>query len=378
MFRDAERRLRPLAKEGEVAEAVVRACKLLKAFQYEGELLYLRDLVLRTGLSKTTAFRLAQSLVKGGLLERSGKSAYRSHIKPLASHGFHFGFAAQTTDSEFSREVADSVQRAADREQIPLITVNNRYSPTSALRNAELLISERVNLVLEFQTYEHVAAIISSKFLEANIPVIAIEVPHPGATYFGANNYQAGLIGGRALGLWARKHWDGQVEEVLQMELPLAGPLPQLRITGMMAGLIEAVPGLKRTPVVRLDGKGVFERSLDVARRYLRRTPARRTLVMGVNDPSALGALRAFEEAGRSQLCAVMGQNAIKEAREELRRPGTSLIGSVAYFPERYGEELIPLALSILQKKPVPSAVFVNHQLVTPKNVGLLYPVQTN
>jgi ribose transport system substrate-binding protein len=367
-----------LAKDGEVAEAVVRACKLLKAFQHEGELLYLRDLVERTGLSKTTAFRLAQSLVKGGLLERSGKSAYRSHIKPLASHGFHFGFAAQTTDSEFSREVADSVQRAADREQIPLITVNNRYSPTSALRNAELLIRERVNLVLEFQTYEHVAAVISSKFLEANIPVIAIEVPHPGATYFGANNYQAGLIGGRALGLWAKKNWGGQVEEILQMELPLAGPLPQLRITGMMAGLGEVLPSAKRTPIARLDGKGVFERSLDVARRYLRRARQKRTLVMAVNDPSALGALRAFEEAGRSQLCAVMGQNAIKDAREELRRPGTRLIGSVAYFPERYGEELIPLALSILQKKPVPSAVFVNHQLVTPKNVNLLYPVQTN
>jgi len=72
-----------------------------------------------------------------------------------------------------------------------------------------------------------------------------------------------------------------------------------------------------------------------------------------------------------------MGQNAIRAAREELRRPGTRLIGSVAYFPERYGEELIPLALAILQKNPVPSSVFVKHELITPKNVGLIYPVQT-
>jgi len=41
----------------------------------------------------------------------------------------------------------------------------------------------------------------------------------------------------------------------------------------------------------------------------------------------------------------------------------------VAYFPESYGEELIPLALAILQKKQVPSSVFVKHQLITPKNV---------
>ena len=56
---------------------------------------------------------------------------------------------------------------------------------------------EKVDLVIEFQTDEHVAPIVAAKYREANIPLIAIEVPHPGATYFGANNYEAGLIGGR-------------------------------------------------------------------------------------------------------------------------------------------------------------------------------------
>ncbi len=367
-----------MKKESGVAEAVVRACKILKAFRHEGENLALRDLVARTDLSKTTAHRLAQSLVQGGLLERVNRNAYRSLFKPLAGPGFRLGFASQTTDSEFARAVNASVERAADREQVALVTVDNRYSPTRALRNADLLIEERVDLVLEFQVYEQVAPIISTKFIEANIPVVAIDIPHPGATYFGANNYQAGLIGGRALGRWAKENWAGKVEEILQVELPLAGPLPQLRITGMLAGLGEVLPGIKRVPASRLDGKGIFEKSLEAGRRYLRRTRPKRTLVLAVNDPSALGVLRAFEEAGRSHLCAVMGQNAVREAIEELRRPGTRLVGSVAYFPERYGDELLPLALSILQKKPVPSAVFVEHQLVTPANVQLIYPVQTD
>ena len=367
-----------MEKEPAFAEAVVRACALLKAFRHEGELLGLRDLVSRTGLSKTTTHRLAQSLVRGGLLERAGQNAYRSLVRPLGGPGFRLGFAAQTTDSEFSREVSASVQRAADREQIPLVTVDNRYSPTQALRNADLLVRERVDLVLEFQAFEQVAPVISSKFIEASIPVIAIDIPHPGATYFGANNYQAGLIGGRALGRWAKANWGGQVDEILQVELPLAGPLPQLRITGMLAGLGEVLHGVNKTPTARLDGKGIFEKSLEVGRRYLRRTRPKRTLVVAVNDPSALGVLRAFEEAGRGHLCAVMGQNAVKSVLEELRRPGTQLVGSVAYFPERYGDELIALARAILQKKHAPSAVFVEHQLVTPKNVGLIYPAETN
>jgi len=311
------------------------------------------------------------------MIERVEKATYRSRVQPLPTTTFKLGFAAQTTDSEFSRDVNDSVHRIAAKEHIELIAVNNRYSAKTALHNADLLIKERVNLVLEFQTYEHVAPIISSKFLEANIPVIAIEIPHPGAIFFGADNYRAGTIGGRALGRWAKENWNGNVESLLLLELPIAGPLPQLRITGTVAGLGQVLPGVETRSVVHLDGKGEFEHSLDAVRKYLRRTPPKRTLVAAVNDPMALGALRAFEEAGRSHLCAVMGQNAIRAAREELRRSGTRLIGSVAYFPERYGEELIPIAIAILQKKPVPSSVFVKHELITPKNVGLVYPLQT-
>jgi ribose transport system substrate-binding protein len=70
-----------------------------------------------------------------------------------------------------------------------------------------------------------------------------------------------------------------------------------------------------------------------------------------------------------------MGQNALQAARAELRRPGTRLVGSVAYFPERYGEELIPLALNILRQRPAPATVFAKHQLLTPRNVDLVYPL---
>ena len=97
-----------------------------------------------------------------------------------------------------------SLQRAAERENVELIIVDNRYQPKVALRNAEHLVRERVDLVIEFQTDEAIAPAIASKYLEAGIPLIAIDVPHPGATYFGANNYQAGLLAGRYLGHWAK------------------------------------------------------------------------------------------------------------------------------------------------------------------------------
>lgn len=362
-------------RDRNAAQAVLRACEVLKCFQREGEVLQLSEVVNRTALSRTTAFRLLASLVKGGMMERVGRGEYRSLIRTGFSQSIRLGFAAQT-NSEFSHEVSEGLKRAAAADgRIHLITVNNRYSAREALRNAEQLVRERVQLVLEFQTYQRVAPSIAARFLEARIPVVAIEIPHPGATYFGANNYEAGLIAGRALGRWAKKNWAEEAEQLILLELPIAGPLPGLRITGTVDGLRSELPYFDKLSTVRLDGEGDFEQILGVVRRFVSRSRARRTLVGAVNDMCALAALRGFEEAGFGEMCAVVGQNGTFEARSELRRKGTRLVGSVAYFPERYGEDLIRLAVNILAGKPVPAAVFVKHKLLTAQNVDLVYPL---
>jgi ribose transport system substrate-binding protein len=356
------------------SQTVLRACEVLKAFHHLGEELQLAEVINRTGLPKTTTFRLLRTLIHGGLIERANAGVYRNSFGPITARPFRIGFASQG-DTEFAREVTKSVETVASREHVQLVTLNNRYSAREALRNADLLIREHVDLVLEFQTYERVASVIASKFLAANTPVIAIEVPHPGATYFGADNYKAGLIGGKALGRWARDNWNSKVDQLVLFALPIAGSLLELRLVGMVDGLRTELPNILETPMARLNGSGTFEKVLNEMRQFLRRRGLRRTLVATVNDICAMAALRAFAEAGASQQCAVIGQNALREARAELRRPGSRLVGSVAYFPERYGEELIPLALNILQQKPVPSAIFVKHQLLTPRNVDLIYPL---
>ena len=181
------------------SQTVLRACEVLKAFRSLGEELSLTEVIERTHLPKTTVFRLLRTLIHGGLLERANSGVYRNRFGPVTARPFRIGFATQG-DSDFCRAVLQSVETAAAREHVHLITVNNRYSAREALRNVDILIQERVDLVLEYQTYERVAPAIASKFLEANTPVIAIEIPHPGCPYFGANNYRAGLIGGKALG----------------------------------------------------------------------------------------------------------------------------------------------------------------------------------
>jgi len=147
-----------------------------------------------------------------------------------------------------------------------------------------------------------------------------------------------------------------------------------MRLTGMLVGMKEVFLQLEQCEVTHLDGDGKFGESFEAMRRHLRYSKARRSLIGAINDPSALGALRAFQEAGRTDSCAIMGQNASPEGRAELREPATRLVGSVAYFPEKYGAQIVALALDILHRRAVPPAVFVKHQLVTPETVNHVYP----
>ena len=357
-----------------LVQSLVHASRILESFGTAGDVLRLRDVVERTGYGKGMCFRLLHTLHHCGFLEKVDGSRYRLAWENRRAKRHRIGYAGQGQDNSFPREVQTGLMAAAQKEQVELIVVDNRYQPRVALRNVEHLIRERVDLVIEFQTDEAVAPAIASRCLEANIPLIAIDIPHPGATYFGADNYQAGLLAGRHLGKWAKAQWGGQVDEVLLVELARAGSLVRARMSGVVAGIRRVLRAAERCAVVTLDGDGQFKASLERVRRHLRESKARHVLVGAANDPSALGAARAFQEAGRASTCAIVGQNAEPDARAELREPRTPLVASVGYFPESYGEGLIRLALDLLGRRPVPPAVFVHHHLVTADDVDHFYP----
>src|SRR5881398_111840 len=361
-------------RERYLVKSLVHSSQLLGAFHSPGEALPLKEICARCSLPKTMAFRLLYTLEKCGMIDKVGQNLYQSRVRPWKQRLYRLGYAAQGTDYQFSREVTESLRRAAAAEGIELICLDNRYSAKIAQRNADLLVREKVDLAIEFQTNEEVAPIVAAKYREAGIPMIAIDIPHPGATYYGANNYEAGLIGGRYLGRWVKEHWHSELDEIILLELPRAGNLPQMRLTGMLVGINLVLPTAKNCRVTHLNGDGDLGPSFEAVRRHLRNSNSRQVVVGAINDPSALGALRAFQEAGRTENCVVMGQNASPEGRAELRQPKTRFVGSVAYFPERYGENLIRVSLDILNQRPVPPAVFVEHKLVTPASVDHYYP----
>jgi hypothetical protein len=202
---------------------------VLDAFRETAKTLSLTQIASKTGLSAATVFRILYTLERHGLVTRVAERQYLLNIKLPKRRRYRIGYAGQSQEFSFARLVAEGITRAAEAAEIDLIVVDNRYSPKVAVRNADLLVGERVELAIEFQTDEHVAPVISAKFLEAHIPIVALEIPHPGATYYGANNYAAGLMAGRYLGRCVsrmavyRSFGLGDVFVNLQMQQDLAG-----------------------------------------------------------------------------------------------------------------------------------------------------------
>ena len=199
-------------------------------------------------------------------------------------------------------------------------------SPNLALHNAEIIAREKVDLAIELQTDTGIASRISECFRAKSIPARSrwiYPIHKPSTT--GANNSQAGVIAGRHLARWAEAHWQGNVDELLLLEEPKAGQVPNARIVGSVLGVIERMVWLAANQVKILRTNGHFESALALTRNYLRRTRSERIIVAAINDPCALGALQAFREADREEHCAIVGHNVSPDVYAEALEKGFAL-----------------------------------------------------
>jgi ribose transport system substrate-binding protein len=362
-------------KRGYTIQAVVRAAAIINAFQSTSEVLDLRVVASRVRLHKATTFRLLETLVETHLIERAGKQGYRCCVQPARTKRYRIGYGSQSSLLPFTATVSDSLVVAANAANVDLFVLSNGLSPRVALQNADIFVAEKVDLVVDSQINIGVAPQIALKLSEARIPFIALDIPHPGAIYFGADNYKAGRMAGRHLARWTAENWKNGAEQIILLGVDAAGPLLNARLTGVLDGINEVSTFAHNIPTHHYDTKGgQFEATLDIMRRHIRRRKPERAIIGAVNDSTALGALQAFREAGLERSCAIAGQDGSLAAREEMRRHSSRLICSVAYFPESYGERIIRLALDMLKSKPVAPAVFVQHELLTAQNVDKVYP----
>ena len=344
-----------------------KALDVLELLEQNHAPVALEDVYQKTNISKTSVYRILKTLVHRGYVAQSQDGLYRLVSRPKR---LRFGFASQSAEMPFSVAVSQSVAAAAAASGVELLMLDNRYDADMAVQNAEEFVAKRVDLVIEFQVEELVAPRVAHIFKKAEIPLIAIDVPHPNATYFGVDNFEVGYESGILLAQHALSKWRGKADWIVGVGFAEAGSFVQSRMTGAFEAIRERIGDLSASRFVLLDGRGMRQPSQLAMTNWLKsHKKGQRILVAVATDSSALGVLDAVRQTGCEQDFAIAGQDCIPEVLEEMRSGKGAIIGSVSHEAESYGPRLLQLGISLMRGYSVPPYNYVRHRVVTPESL---------
>lgn len=291
------------------------------------------------------------------------------------------GIASIFGTQPFCIEVEQDVMKQAKFagfDEGELIFLDNQYDAEIALKNAEIMLARTPDLFVEHQADIKVNNIIAAKFTEIGIPIIAVDVPVPGAPFVGVNNWQVATMGGKHMARLIQKRWGRweAVDMVVLLQNSAGGEVTMLRSEGFATALVEEFGEEAEEKIVRVDGGvGDAEHAKSTMKEVLQAHPkAKKIGVTSLNEETMAGAIAAIQSAGRwisgDILVITLGVDDLGKLQI---RKGLSDAG-IAFFPETYGEYLIPAACAILEGAPVPSHMYVENAIITKENIDEFYP----
>jgi ribose transport system substrate-binding protein len=278
------------------------------------------------------------------------------------------------------RDVREGFELAARRYPVEMVFYDNARDGRRALANAEDAAARRVGVYIQYFPDPDVNRRVAERLRAADIPILAVNYPVPGAPLYTADNVAAGRIAGEALGRFAADHWRGQsVVAALVGAVGDEAARVTERARGVREGLARVLPAIR---VTALDTGGNPAQVAPLLGRFLGAHPGAKLLVAAMDDASALAAKAALEAAGRARDAAIVGHGVDRSIhggmndRKELdpNNRGSIVLGSVAFYLDRYGEDVLPLALRLLRGEPVPPRTVTQHRLITHATIFREYP----
>src|SRR5665647_961754 len=289
--------------------------------------------------------------------EKLRASAVKNEAYPDAPAAGHtLAFTNIMGGIPFCESVWKNVQdqwALAGGDPASLYYADNQYDATIGLKNADIMLAKNPNVLINFQFDSKVNSIISIKFGQANIPIIAVDVPTPNAPFMGVNNFKVAYLAGEEAikGVEAMGGID-KIDNIILMQMPSAGEVVMLRSEGFYQAFVDKYGADVIDPkTVRADGgAGEAEQTNKAMTDVLATIPnAQNCVLTSVNAQTMSGILSAIQTAGRWDPAKwiVITQGADETANQQIV---DSLVrASIAYFPEKYGEYLVPASVALMK-----------------------------
>ena len=288
-----------------------------------------------------------------------------------------FAFAEGWAAIPFSVSINKGIYKIAGDLGISIIYCDQEFKPEKAVTCAEQLSQQKPDFAIVSNWQSGAAEAIMKIYDAAKIPVVNIDVWHPNGIFFGADNYISGEIGGKAAGEYAKGL--GKCGEVTLFDgvNPGEGDAAAQRMAGFNDGVQEICGAI---PADRIGSEvfdaGTTEQALTKMTDWLTAHPAATfILATSIDDARSAGISKAITQNARDGAAVGLGCDEIGVAATKEGEPAaTRFLGCVAYFPEKYPDYVISIGLDVLDGKPVPSEVHIEHKFLDHKSIASVYP----
>ena len=254
-----------------------------------------------------------------------------------------------------------------------------KWDTQTAIACGQRFAQEGVAGVLNFQIDQPDSAQVCAAYND--LPTIAIDILQPPCqvAFMGANNRLAGRLGGEAMGAFAKDHWDCDYTAYLSLDTVLPAAADSDRMGGYRDGFREFCPILHEHVIAPADSGSVAQ---EAVAELLPRIQGSRIVVVAINEDAIQGAIHAATILKRRGDLFYSGQGADPTMWQEIACD-PQYVASVGFFPERYGQILIPAMIDILRGKKVtadgadgtvPADLYTQHEVITKDNIRTIYP----
>ena len=251
-------------------------------------------------------------------------------------------------------------------DNVDLCFVAAYDSDERQIQQIDSLIDQGIDLLIVAPNQVSTISSAIDRAYDKGIPVIVFERKTSSkkyTAYMGADNYEMGRLMGEYIA--SRLNGRGKIMEVMGLK----GSSPAIERHDGFVSAIAQHPGIE--VVSTLQGDWTEPTAYSIVKQWLDANDgADVDLVFGMNDRSAMGARKAFSEKGKA-LPLFCGIDGLPGEDGGIRLVRDSLLEASYIYPT-HGDQLLQLAVDILEGKPYKKETKLMSALVTHDNARVL------
>jgi ribose transport system substrate-binding protein len=281
------------------------------------------------------------------------------------------GYISLDESQAFVQIISGGVREAAAEAGIELIECDSSWTRPGVLECAVELATEGVSGVISMQPFPDLNEAVCEALADTPTIGIVYDQGPCQVALFEIDQAESGRLAGSALGALAAKRFECEVKAYVSLESGVSDVIGGARMEGYREGYQEHCP-LPEQSITLNDAQHLVTARTQFAD-VLEDVKGKPIMVAGVSEDAVLGAMSAAAKRDRANHVWLSGQLADPVIRQTIACDN-HYVASVAQFPERFGDTVVPAMVDLIGGEPVPSQLLAELELVTAQNVRELFP----